>query len=90
MTFAPTYVPPVQLPRRIHLRPRLTAATRRIRVALLTGPLALMGQKFERTLLVERCEDIPGADHTTVRSTLRSLIEAGLVHTDGENYWRAA
>lgn len=90
MMFAPSYIPPVRVPRIGPLRAREDAIARRIRFALLNGPLALKGHRYQRTLLVERCEEIPGADVRAVRSTLRAMIEVGLVRTDGVQYWRAA
>lgn len=77
--------------------PALQRAARRdditaqhIKRALLTGPLALKGEKYQAPLLVERCEDIPGADIVAVRAVLRSLVKKGFIKRSGCHYWRAA
>jgi hypothetical protein len=63
---------------------------RRIKLALLSGPLALKGQRYTGGLLVERCEDIPGADQVAVRRVLRHLVKRGFVRRQGNQFWRAA
>ncbi len=90
MTYAPSYVPPARPIRCINVRTRHHVTAGRIRFALLTGPFALKGHKHNRTLLIERCEEIPGADVNAVRTTLRAMIESGTLRTDGLHYWRAA
>lgn len=69
---------------------RADDTARRIRHALLKGPLALRGQKFNAALLVERCEDIPGASRLVVRGVLRALVKQGFIRREGNRYWRAA
>src|SRR5688572_24808254 len=64
--------------------------TRRIKLALLKGPLAVKGQKFNTTILVERCEDIPGASKVAVRDVLKGLVKQGFIRRQGNRYWRAA
>jgi hypothetical protein len=64
--------------------------TMRIKMALLKGPLSLRGQKFNTTVLVERCEDIPGANKVAVRDVLKGLVKQGFIRREGNRYWRAA
>jgi len=84
----PAYDPPVQPAR--PTQARASGTTQRIQAALLRGPLALKNQKYNTTLLVERCEDIPGADVKAVRTVLRELVRAGFIRCDRHKYWRAA
>ena len=84
----PAYVAPDVPARPSVLRSDLT--TQRIKAALLRGPLALKGQKYNTSLLVERCEDIPGADVRTVRAVLSHLVKSGFIRHNQSLYWRAA
>ena len=84
-------------PRRARILPAITVTTgrplitpaRRIEAALLRGPLGLRGQCYPTRLLVERCEDIPGADTKAVRAVLKDLVTRGAVRRSADQ-WSAA
>jgi len=69
---------------------RMVIPAQRIKNALLRGPLQLRGEKHSTAILVERCEDIPGADLKAVRAVLREMVRAGSIQRDRDKYWRAA
>jgi len=87
--------PPVNTPAPstpLTIRPARMASipTQRIKTALLRGPLQSRGEKHSTAILVERCEDIPGADLKAVRAVLREMVRAGFIQRDRDKYWRAA
>jgi hypothetical protein len=90
LVFAPPYVPPMQQARQISVRLRSDVTARRVRMALLTGPLALKGQRCHSALLLERCEDIPGADVDAVSNVLEALMKQRVISRAGQQFWRVA
>lgn len=73
-------------------RPVVLAAhtDRRVRHALLSGPLAHAHESFPLSMLVDRCEDIAGVNEGVVAHVLDGLIAAGMVAKVGALYQRAA
>lgn len=67
-----------------------TVTALRIQLALMKGPLLKRGEIQRSSLLVERCEDIPGANKDIVRKVLRSLVAKGFIRRKGDQFWRAA
>jgi hypothetical protein len=63
---------------------------RRVRHALLSGPLAHAHESFPLSMLVDRCEDIAGVNEGVVAHVLDGLIAAGMVAKVGALYQRAA
>lgn len=90
MIFAPPYVAPVRHRRAVTVRLRDDVTARRIKLALLTGPLALKGQRCKAIHLVARCEDIPGANVNAVGGVLELLMKQRLITRAGEKFWRVA